>query len=659
MVNKLFKKYILVLLVVLLGITSSVYATTSDSVSPSINISYASKASVSEGGSVSYVVTTTDNVGVVAYSVKTADISMRGFTATVSITKTSAFSRNIIFSNIKSTNSSKNKYFVINAGVSRDEFGNLSTQTVSSGFNIKTSDLTSPSIKISAASKFSIIEGGTVSYKVTTSDNVGVTAFGITKSDIYMKGFKANITITGTGLSRTIIFSNIKSTNSSINKYFVLNSGVSRDEFGNLSNKKISSGFNIKAISKTATKTTKVKISSVTETKTTSKTSTGTKTNIPLVVSYIDDLSKIGSINKENTTLVSWLKSEKADVEYVRSNNYVADGQVVTYLVDYYNGSTEKVSNAKFEITIPYKVEVQEIGKNGSINQNENSTVVTWSMDNIAPASYCRLIVKVKYTENSNLKLSNNISKIFYVSLKTTINNVDSYSYLRQIFVDKTEGKEGVMQSYLTSLDNTNKVRPEEEITRAEFAKMLVDAKIVEVSSNSEEYKTLKDYEEIPVYARDAVSALLKNSIMEAFSDGEFKPNNPILMEDAIEIIAKASLYMSNGKLVINNPVFLLNSAITGDDGELSPKTKYIMEAIRQNIIDKNEIDVDKYTLRGDAIKMINALTFRGPYEQNIPDSISKFSDLKEKSMYFYDIIGASNNYTYIYNDKLLQKITK
>ncbi|WP_289466421.1 S-layer homology domain-containing protein, partial [Klebsiella pneumoniae] len=89
---------------------------------------------------------------------------------------------------------------------------------------------------------------------------------------------------------------------------------------------------------------------------------------------------------------------------------------------------------------------------------------------------------------------------------------------------------------YLTVIDSTNSVRPDDKITRAELAKLLVDTGIIEVKQGNTDYTKYKDAEEIPTYAREAVSALYSTGIIEEFSDGEFKPNNPIVRDEFFKI---------------------------------------------------------------------------------------------------------------------------
>ena len=109
-------------------------------------------------------------------------------------------------------------------------------------------DTTPPLITIGAADPKTVDEGGSVTYKVVTSDNSGIMAFNITRADIAMKGFTADIAIAKgiNGNQKVITFSNIKSTNSSEKKYFVLAAGVSADGNFNVSTEMNSPAFTIK-----------------------------------------------------------------------------------------------------------------------------------------------------------------------------------------------------------------------------------------------------------------------------------------------------------------------------------------------------------------------------------------------------------------------------
>ena len=328
--------------------------------------------------------------------------------------------------------------------------------------------------------------------------------------------------------------------------------------------------------------------------------------------------------------------------------------------------STAPAPNVKFDLTIPYKVVVEEINGNGRITkQTDTETVITWNIGTVPSyvasraGGYCRLYVRVRFLENKPLEQSDRISETFYSTLKTTAGGNNSYSYMRQLFIDTTEGKTGTYKSYLTNVDTTNQVRPDDEITRAEFAKLLADSGILDVKVGDNSYKTFKDADKIPAYARDAVSALVKTDIIQAFPDGTFKPDNPILMEDAMQMVAQASVYISEQKLTVYKPVFLYTEALMGKDKKLSEKKDYIMELMRQNVVVKYKSNPDHYALRKEVVEMVNSLTFRGPFVEKLPESTLKFADIRDDSVFFYNIVGASNSYTYTYDYRLWQEIVE
>ena len=116
-------------------------------------------------------------------------------------------------------------------------------------------DTTPPIITIGKANPTTVTAGGSVTYKVVTSDNSGILAFNITRADITMKGFTADIAIAkgDVGNQKIITFSNIQSTSTSEKKYFVLGAGVAADGAYNLSLEMNSPAFTIKEEEKDTT----------------------------------------------------------------------------------------------------------------------------------------------------------------------------------------------------------------------------------------------------------------------------------------------------------------------------------------------------------------------------------------------------------------------
>lgn len=621
-----------------------------DTTIPTINISKPNPSSIYAGETVQYTVYFDDETQIGNVNLNKNYIDLHGFKADITVSGT-GYTRVVTLTNVQGAADADN-YITVKAGAAQDAAENKTKAVNSAKFTIKEKtvepqkDTIAPVVSIGAANPKSVYSGGTVKYTVTFSDNIKVTDVNLVADKIDLVGFTADVSVKVEGLKSAIItLKNIKG-NVGVNKYIKIDSGVALDEPGNRSAQAISPKFSI--VKKTSTIV--------------NKKPTITK----YTVNCIDDLSLLGDINKEITYFASWLRAEKYTATYVQENNYVAEDETMTYMVEYYNGSTAPSPNVTFDLTIPYEVDVEEINGNGKITKKtDNETVITWNIGTVPSyaaskgAGYCRLYVRVKFLENEALEKSNNISEVFYTTLKTTADGNNSYSYMRQLFIDTTEGKTGTYKSYLTTVDTTNQVRPDDEITRAEFAKLLADSGILDVKVGSNDYKTFKDHESIPAYARDAVSALVKTDIIQAFPDGTFKPENPILMEDAMQMIAQAATYISEQKLTVYKPVFLYTDALTGEDKKVSEKKDYIMELMRQNVVVKYESNPDTYALRKHVVAMVNSLTFRGPFVEKLPENTLKFADIRDDSVFFYNIVGASNSYKYTYDYRLWQQIVE
>ena len=668
--------------------------TSSDSVRPSVSVSSPSRLSVSVGGTVSYTISFTDNVGISRINTSSSYITLNGFTANVSVSNSSNKSV-VTLTNIQGT--AGNKSIGIRAGAAQDAAGN-STAAISStvAFNLvanntsqnTTSNTTNnvdkvrPSISVSEPSNRQVYSGGSLSYAVSFADNRGIERINLSSSYITLNGFTANISISGKGLTRLITLSNIQGTAGK--KNINIKAGAAQDAAGNITlatpnsisfeivnkqNTTTTNNNNTKSTSKNTSKNTSKSAAKIKKdtnlvinkntNEATVRTSTFVKSTPKLVSGCNDSSSVLGDINKEVKTFSTWLTSKKEVTTYAQENNYVAKDEEITYFVDYYNGKEDAAKNVNIKLNIPYNVEVLEINSDGNIaKQNSSETTIEWNMGTVQYGAKCRLYVKVKFLQNTLLEESDKISETFYVNLNTKYDSKNENSYLRQLYIDNSSNKTATMQKYLSAIDNTNSIRPDDKITRAELAKLLVDAGIVEVKQGNTDYKKYKDSDEIPSYARDAVSALYNTGIIEKFEDGEFKPNNPIVRDEFFKIVAKASQYVSDGKLKTKTATFIYTDIIDDKDKTLTDNKDYIMELIRQNVIKKEDTKSDEYTLRKEAVEVINSLTFRGPYVEKIEAKVVKFADVEENSKYFYNLVGASNTYTYNYTETLLQQIT-
>lgn len=671
-----------------------------DNIRPSIAVSSPSASRVNVGSSVSYTISFTDNVGVNRINTSSSYITLNGFTANIYVSNSSNSSV-VTLSNIQGT--AGRKSISIKAGAAQDGAGNgtaainstVSFELIANNTNQNNNnsnnnnsninnnqykDNIRPSISISSPNNTTIYNGGTVSYTVSFSDNKGIDRINLSSSYINLNGFTANVSISGQGLNRLVTLSNVQGTNGK--KNIGVKAGAAQDAEGNnslatptsisfeLINKQNTVPNNTKP-SVTKPKPSTNANSSINIVKPNTNLTINTNTNIaqvtvgeavkstPKLVNGCEDSTEIlGNINKEVKTFSARLTSRKNISTYAQENNYVAKDEEITYIVDYYNGKDKAAKNVSIKLNIPYNVEVLELNSDGKVKEQTTSkTTIEWNKSSVQSGAKCRLYVKVKFLQNTLLEKSNNISEQFYVNANVRFDDKIENSYIRQLYIDNNPNKTATFNKYLTVIDSTNSIRPDDKITRAELAKMLVDTGIVQIKQGNNDYTKYKDAEEIPVYARDAVSALYNTGILEGFADSEFKPNNPIVRDEFFKIVANAANYISNGKLETSKSPFIYTDIIDDKDNTISDNKNYIMELIRQNIIKQEDVKPDEYTLRKEAVEIINALTFRGPYVENKEVNLLKFIDINEENKYFYDIVGASNSYTYNYTETLWQNI--
>lgn len=659
---------------------------TRDNIKPSISVSSPSKTTVNAGDSVSYTLSFTDNIGVSNVNTSASYITLNGFTANISVSNSGNKSV-VTLSNVQGTAGKKS--ISIRAGAANDAAGNgtsainstvsfnlvnsseinTTTNNSSSSQTNNTVDKTRPSVSVSEPTVKEIYNGGTVTYTVTFADNRGVQKINLSSAYVNLNGFTANVSVSGKGLSRMVTLSNVQGTAGK--KTISIKAGAAEDATGNTTlatPNSISFTLLEKKNSNTNTSTSNNKVTSIKKNNVNLVINSNNtpavrdtevvKSSPKIITSCSDDLAILGDINKEVKTFSTWFTSSKVGTSYAAENNYVANGEEVTYYVDYYNGKDSLANDVKIKLNIPYNVEVLEINADGSVKtQSSAETEIEWSKSSVQSGSRCRLYVKVKYLQNTALENSDKISEDFYVTVKTSFDSQNEKQYLRQLFIDKNTNKTGTVTKYLSAIDNTNSVRPDDKITRAELAKLLLDSGIVEKANSNDSYKKYKDSDEVPAYAREAVSAIYETGIIDTFSDNEFKPNNPIARDEFFKIVEKASEYISGNKIKLKEAPYIYTDYIDDKDKTISDNKMYIMELIRQNVIKKEDAVPDEYILRKDAVEVINSLTYRGPYVENISANLVKFADISEDNKYFYNIVGAANSYTYNYTDNLLQQI--
>ena len=241
------KKTFAILSIVALGFTMNIF--TNDTVDASLvtmSTSPLSTTVVEEGGSINFTLTYDGDVKSIALS--EASIATKGFTSNISI-KANGNNRIVTLSNIKDDGASTENRVYITGGTAVSSDGKLSNSSKTQAFTIKdkvAADTQAPVATITGPNPNSIYAGETVKYTITYSDNVGIASINLTNNSLKLVGFTANISISGTGNTRTVTLTNVQGTLGS-GKYILVAGGTAVDKAGNLCNSLTGNKFSIVA----------------------------------------------------------------------------------------------------------------------------------------------------------------------------------------------------------------------------------------------------------------------------------------------------------------------------------------------------------------------------------------------------------------------------
>lgn len=186
-----------------------------------------------------------DEIGLASTNVSADYIRAKDFTYDeLLIQQESRAVYTVTFTNVQGSFGKHHIY--IAPGVAVDRNKNFSKAVVSAPFYLYDTsngvDLEKPVVAILDSSVF---ENG-AECRITATDNIELVTFYISSDDITMVGFTADIEVLydaateGNQRSRIIRFSNIRYTGNPSEAFFILNSGVAVDYFGNRSDGKIS-----------------------------------------------------------------------------------------------------------------------------------------------------------------------------------------------------------------------------------------------------------------------------------------------------------------------------------------------------------------------------------------------------------------------------------
>lgn len=636
MLKRFFLSCIIITIIILNLNISIILAADVDLLSPSIMLIYKSSTEVRNGDTIIFNVTYSDNVAISNITLSKKDIILNGFSADIAISE-SVNKRIITLSNINGEVGS-NKYISIKSGTAIDSSGNKAKGIERSIYFriVNDVDNKNPEINLSNPSKNVVYEGEDLEYVIRYSDNISIKKINLIEKDITLNGFLADVQIKNgnTENERIIKLMNIRGDISN-NNSITISSGTAVDYVGNKAyGISMSEKFSIAD-----------RIS----------TSTGTDIELPLD----DKLSNISGnyenfvwnmpvdfLIKEDIKEFQMFTTVKRDnVSEIVENSFATDGSQATYKIQYYNNKDENIEDAKITLNIPKGVELINASANGKIiHQTSNLTIIQWNLQDIYSKEGTILEAKVKY--KNNLSKFSKACTEFFSKVNFTSDKMTMSKYIRQVYINadkKIKNKEYVKIYLLDYL-----VSPDKHITRADFARMILDSNIINYSKNADKYKIYKDYESIKVNERRAISTFTEINIYKPDSEGNIEPNKIITKGEMYSYVTKILEYKYKNIIKKEKSIFYK---------EVIKNNKYLDDIIllnQLNIVSLND-SIEKNASLKDVLCLINSINYKSTIENS--KKIYFFINKKFSNKDRYHALYGMKNFKYYYTKNLKIKI--
>ena len=311
----------------------------------------------------------------------------------------------------------------------------------------------------------------------------------------------------------------------------------------------------------------------------------------------------------------------------------------ILYYVDYYNGSSSKVSNAKIVVDLPTYLEGIKASDGGRVSSNK----VTWNLGTLNKGEYGRVSFTAQYTsEKYNEKIITVPAKIYAgSSLKDT-------STVRNLIYCEDASGSGSHSAYCVGYPS-GAFRPNGNITRAELATMV--ANIEGISSTYRgQFTDVQGH-----WAADKIQACVERGYMNGLGYNYFGAEQYATRADLAYAIA-AILGVEDLE-----PVFVYSSDVAYSDARCAME-----QLLRLGIMDgyaDGTSKPEKNITRAETVTIINNYLFRGElytrgynYSYNYNTNynyggnsyILQFTDLTPSHWAYGHIMEATNNHRYV-----------
>jgi len=339
------------------------------------------------------------------------------------------------------------------------------------------------------------------------------------------------------------------------------------------------------------------------------------------------------------------------------NKNIYALNELVTYYIDFYNG--EKDIGEAVTLTLKLPINFYVVDANGG-KVDTSARTISWTYANgmeLNRAGTKKVILR--YTALSSE--SKTVETIYpMASIGTSHGVMDKSSVINMVYKGSGTTLDLVHASYMYGDANATTFRPDNTITRAEGALVLVRILFGQDAINSAAVTNVfPDIGETYLEAQKAISVATNFGIINGYTDGYYRPNRTMTRAELMKILAT---YMekdaqrkgieglelkATNKLakVYNNPVteYIVNGKVVTEHWALAHIS--LLNRLNMTSVSETETDlrIDKGITRAEVTQLVNYYLLRAPAQVNSNTYIG-FSDVSRSHKLAGDIVEATRN---------------
>ncbi len=374
------------------------------------------------------------------------------------------------------------------------------------------------------------------------------------------------------------------------------------------------------------------------------------------VIEDIDDELVIEPWMKESKELEELSVSLRNDSEENdKSNkNIYALGEEVVYYVDYKNGDSKIKKSVKLVLELPLDVTVVD-----AFGGVVDGKTITWTFPDGLEEDECGTkVVVVKYNSLGKAREKSKIVYPV-ADIYSNSKLIDSSSVINLIFKDEdTEITNDEHYPYMFGDEDSTTFRPNDGITRAEAALVLTRIFGMNTSGVVVR-NVYSDLGETYVEAQKAIIAATDAGLVNGYSDKTYRPNENMTRAEFMKIIAAnielvaedddirgLNVKESSEEIKIyKNPVksYVANGQVVTEHWA-SPYVTMLARLNMTDLTSKNkDLRLDEEITRAEVAQLVNFYLFRAPAEVSSKTK-SGFSDVTKSHKLFADIIEATRD---------------